>query len=108
MSGDSFNSMRSAIEKLSINDSSVSVTNDRSPALGHGYRIGFLGLLHMEVFTERLESEFKQDVIVTAPNLPFKVKLNNEKLIKQFKTDEITVLNPCEVSLLFENYVVLY
>lgn len=51
----------------------------------------------MEVFTQRLEKEFNQSVIVTTPNLPFKVKLNNQKLIKELKSDELIVLNPCDV-----------
>ena len=50
-----YQSMRSSIEKLALNDSSVSVKPDSSPALGQGWRVGFLGLLHMDVFTQRLE-----------------------------------------------------
>ena len=76
----------------------MSVTPDASAALGQGYRIGFLGLLHMEVFKERLEKEFDKSVIVTAPNVPYKIKLNNKRLIKFHASDEITVLNPENVS----------
>ena len=53
-----------------MNDSSVKIEEDSSPALGQGYRIGFLGLLHMEVFKERLEKEFNQSVVITSPNVP--------------------------------------
>ena len=91
---DDYALLRKAIEKLSLNDSSVSVTPDASAALGQGFRIGFLGLLHMEVFKERLENEFNQSVIVTAPNVPYRIKLNNKRLIKFHVTDEITDLNP--------------
>jgi translation elongation factor EF-4 len=91
-------SLRSAIDKLCLNDSSVSIQTDSSPALGQGFRLGFLGLLHMEVFGERLESEFAQQVIVTTPNLPYKVKIHGEKNIKHHGTDEIIVYNPCHVS----------
>ena len=53
----------------------------------------------MEVFKERLEKEFNQSVIVTAPNVPYRIKLNNKKMIKLHASDEITVLNPENVSL---------
>ncbi|GFS52863.1 translation factor GUF1 homolog, mitochondrial [Trichonephila clavipes] len=64
--------LRKAIEKLILNDSSVSVSLDTSPALGQGWRLGFLGVLHMEVFCQRLHQEFDADVIVTAPGIPYK------------------------------------
>ncbi|XP_076347896.1 translation factor GUF1 homolog, mitochondrial-like isoform X1 [Tachypleus tridentatus] len=65
-------SLRSAIEKLCLNDSSVSVSIDSSPALGQGWRLGFLGLLHMEVFSQRLDQEFDTQVVITSPNVPYK------------------------------------
>ncbi|XP_065839699.1 translation factor GUF1 homolog, mitochondrial-like [Oscarella lobularis] len=65
-------SLRSAIDKLTLNDSSVSVHGDSSIALGQGFRLGFLGLLHMDVFRQRLEQEFDESVIITAPTVPFK------------------------------------
>ncbi len=57
---------------------------DSSPALGQGYRIGFLGLLHMEIFKERLENEFNQSVVITSPNGNniFDIKLGNENEMK--------------------------
>ena len=91
---DAYNLLRKAIEKLCLNDSSVSMIQDSSPALGQGYRLGFLGLLHMEVFKERLEKEFDQEVIVTAPSVPFKLILNNKRQIKFHGTNELTILNP--------------
>lgn len=63
-----------AIKKLALNDSAVSVTIDSSPALGQGWRIGFLGLLHLDVFTQRLLQEHKAEAILTAPSVPYKVK----------------------------------
>jgi translation elongation factor EF-4 len=96
-----FNLLRKSIEKLCINDSSVSLSDDSSPALGQGYRIGFLGLLHMEIFKERLENEFKQSVIITAPNVPYKIKFTHPKQIKFHGTDEITVVNPTLVRFYF-------
>ena len=94
----SYDLLRQAIEKLSVNDSSVSLEIDSSPVLGQGYRIGFLGLLHMDIFKERLEQEFKQQAIVTMPNVPYKIKLSNQKLIKQNNgLSEIIIFNPLMV-----------
>uniref|UniRef100_A0A3B5A2B0 GUF1 homolog, GTPase n=1 Tax=Stegastes partitus TaxID=144197 RepID=A0A3B5A2B0_9TELE len=74
--------LRSAIERLTLNDSSVTVQKDSSLALGAGWRLGFLGLLHMEVFNQRLEQEYNASVIVTAPTVPYKAVLSSAKLIK--------------------------
>uniref|UniRef100_A0A3Q1IW01 Tr-type G domain-containing protein n=1 Tax=Anabas testudineus TaxID=64144 RepID=A0A3Q1IW01_ANATE len=74
--------LRSAIERLTLNDSSVTVQRDSSLALGAGWRLGFLGLLHMEVFNQRLEQEYNASVIVTAPTVPYKAVLSSAKLIK--------------------------
>jgi len=71
-----FDQMRVAIEKLTLNDASVVIAPESSEALGVGFRCGFLGLLHMEVFTQRLEEEFGAEVIVTAPTVPYQVTLN--------------------------------
>ncbi|XP_059147426.1 translation factor Guf1, mitochondrial-like [Physella acuta] len=87
--------LRSAIEKLTLNDRSVQIKMDNSPALGQGYRLGFLGLLHMDVFNQRLEQEFNASVIVTTPNVAYKVKIIGEKNIKFYGGNELTILNPC-------------
>lgn len=71
--------LRSAIEKLVLNDSCVTVQPDTSPALGHGFRLGFLGLLHMEVFSQRLEQEYDSAPIMTAPNVTYKIKIKDIK-----------------------------
>lgn len=70
-----FELLRDAIEKLTLNDASVSVEKKSSPALGLGFRCGFLGLLHMDVFRQRLEQEYNLEVIVTAPSVLYKVKM---------------------------------
>jgi elongation factor 4 len=70
-----FEVLRDAIEKLTLNDASVTVEKKTSPALGLGFRCGFLGLLHMDVFKQRLEQEYKVTVIATAPSVLYKVKL---------------------------------
>ncbi|KAK3740977.1 hypothetical protein RRG08_005668 [Elysia crispata] len=90
-----FPQMRNAIEKLTLNDRSVQISVDNSPALGQGYRLGFLGLLHMDVFNQRLEQEFDASVIMTAPNVAYKMKIIGEKNLKQWGSESITVLNPC-------------
>lgn len=70
-----FELLRDAIDKLTLNDASVSVEKKSSPALGLGFRCGFLGLLHMDVFRQRLEQEYDLAVIATAPSVLYKVKL---------------------------------
>lgn len=70
-----FDLLRDAIEKLTLNDASVTVEKKTSPALGLGFRCGFLGLLHMEVFKQRLEQEYNLEVIATAPSVMYKVTL---------------------------------
>uniref|UniRef100_G3QH53 GTP binding elongation factor GUF1 n=1 Tax=Gorilla gorilla gorilla TaxID=9595 RepID=G3QH53_GORGO len=77
-----YNNLKSAIEKLTLNDSSVTVHRDSSLALGAGWRLGFLGLLHMEVFNQRLEQEYNASVILTTPTVPYKAVLSSSKLIK--------------------------
>ncbi len=70
-----FELLRDAIEKLTLNDASVTVEKKTSAALGLGFRCGFLGLLHMDVFKQRLEQEYNITVIATAPSVLYKVKL---------------------------------
>uniref|UniRef100_A0A8C6YBV2 GTP binding elongation factor GUF1 n=1 Tax=Naja naja TaxID=35670 RepID=A0A8C6YBV2_NAJNA len=77
-----YSNLKGALEKLTLNDSSVTVQRDNSLALGAGWRLGFLGLLHMEVFNQRLEQEHNASVILTAPTVPYKAILSSPKLIK--------------------------
>ncbi|GAB1289707.1 Translation factor Guf1, mitochondrial [Apodemus speciosus] len=136
-----YNNLKSAIEKLTLNDSSVTVHRDSSLALGAGWSIchwlwrlpwphavlgiqiwgpyaqtvstipsqpfsqalkihfcelGFLGLLHMEVFNQRLEQEYNASVILTTPTVPYKAVLSSAKLIKEYKEKEITIINPAQ------------
>lgn len=69
--------LQEAIEKLTLNDASVTVEKNSSAALGLGFRCGFLGLLHMDVFKERLEQEYNVNVIATAPSVRYKIKLEH-------------------------------
>lgn len=72
-----FEALRDAIEKLILNDASVKVEKKSSTALGLGFRCGFLGLLHMDVFKQRLEQEYNLSVIITAPSVLYKIKLEH-------------------------------
>ncbi len=83
---DEYEDLRTSIEKLQLNDASLSFIPESSAALGFGFRCGFLGLLHMEIIQERLDREFNMDVITTVPNVSFKVYTT--------KGEEIDVHNP--------------
>jgi GTP-binding protein LepA len=83
---DEYEDLRNSIEKLQLNDASLSFIPESSAALGFGFRCGFLGLLHMEIIQERLDREFNMDVITTVPNVSFKVFTT--------RGEEIDVHNP--------------
>ncbi|XP_026872628.2 translation factor Guf1, mitochondrial isoform X1 [Electrophorus electricus] len=91
-----YTALRRAVEKLALNDSSVTVQRDNSLALGAGWRLGFLGLLHMEVFIQRLEQEYNATVIITAPTVPYKAVLASPKLIKEYREEVVTIINPAQ------------
>ncbi|MBR4131878.1 MAG: translation elongation factor 4 [Oscillospiraceae bacterium] len=101
--GSKYGDLRDALEKLKLNDASMSFTQENSIALGFGFRCGFLGLLHMEIILERLEREYNLDLITTAPNVVYKVeKLNGETV------EVYTPLNypdPAEIQQAYEPFV---
>jgi GTP-binding protein LepA len=84
-SADQFETLRAAIEKLTLNDSSVVYHPETSAALGPGFRCGFLGLLHADVFHQRLKEELGVDVVATAPNVPYRVDYGDGPLSERTK-----------------------
>ena len=82
VSNDQYKDLREAIEKLSLSDSALRFEPENSPVLGFGLRIGFLGLLHMDIIRERLEREFKLDLIVTNPSTNYEVVMNNGEILE--------------------------
>jgi GTP-binding protein LepA len=77
-----FEFLRSALEKLQLNDASLTFEPETSAALGFGFRAGFLGMLHMEIIQERLDREFNMDIITTVPNVAYEVVLTNGSRMK--------------------------
>tara|TARA_B110000014_G_scaffold256319_1_gene239281 strand:- start:458 stop:1672 length:1215 start_codon:yes stop_codon:yes gene_type:complete len=79
---DEYEHMRDSMVKLALNDSSFSYEPEVSPALGYGFRCGFLGLLHLEIIRDRFELEFNLDLVTTAPSVIYKVNMNDGKTIE--------------------------
>ncbi|MBA2560776.1 MAG: elongation factor 4, partial [Propionibacteriales bacterium] len=88
LDGDDYPTLRDALDKLQLNDAALSYEPETSGALGFGFRCGFLGLLHMEIVRERLQREFSLDLISTAPNVVYRVVLEDGS--------EVIVTNPSE------------
>lgn len=90
---DKFEDLRDALDKLKLNDSSLSYEPETSLALGFGFRVGFLGMLHMEVIKERLEREFDLDLIATAPSVIYNVYLTNGDYVEVHNPSELPQVN---------------
>ena len=100
---DKFEDLREALEKLKLNDSSLSYEPETSVALGFGFRVGFLGMLHMEVVKERLEREFGLDLIATAPSVVYHVYLNDGSMVEVQNPSELP--DPSKIEHIEEPYV---
>ena len=100
---DKFEDLREALDKLKLNDASIVYEPESSAALGFGFRVGFLGLLHMEVVKERLEREFGLDLIATAPTVTYKVKKSDGSEIEIQNPSELPP--PQEIEAIYEPYV---
>lgn len=100
---DKFEDLRDALDKLRLNDSSISYEPETSAALGFGFRVGFLGLLHMEVIKERLEREFDLDLIATAPTVTYEVHKTDGNMLEIQNPSELPPIN--EIETIKEPYV---
>ncbi len=103
--GNDFKELREAMDKLKLNDAALAYEPERSDALGFGFRCGFLGLLHLEVFQERLRREYDLDLIVTVPSVAYKVlKSSGEEII--IRTPQ-RLPDPTQVDIIEEPWVKL-
>ncbi|RLV58274.1 elongation factor 4 [Parashewanella curva] len=93
ISTDEYENFRDALNKLSLNDASLEFEPENSSALGFGFRIGYLGLLHMEIIQERLEREYNLDLITTAPTVVYEVEKNNGDVVYVDNPSDLPAIN---------------
>ena len=102
-SNEQYQDLKDAIEKLSLSDSALRFELENSPVLGFGVRIGFLGLLHMDIVRERLEREYNLDLIVTNPSTDYHVKLNNGETLDIKSAADLP--DPAKISAIAEPWI---
>lgn len=103
LDGDQYEPLKEALEKLSLNDPALAWEPEKSHALGFGFRVGFLGLLHMEVIKERLEREFGLDILATAPSVEYHVYRQGGEMISLHSPQEMP--DPGEIDRIEEPYL---
>lgn len=101
--GARYNELKDSLDKLKLNDASLQFSPEVSSALGYGFRCGFLGLLHLEIITERLEREFNLDIITTAPSVSYNVFKTNGDVLEVSNPSNLP--NPVEISYIEEPIV---
>ena len=100
---DEYEHMRDSMVKLALNDSSFSYEPEVSPALGYGFRCGFLGLLHLEIIRDRFEIEFNLDLVTTAPSVIYKINMNNGDIINLHNPTDMP--DPVKISSIEEPWI---
>ncbi|MDY6834763.1 MAG: translation elongation factor 4 [Chloroflexota bacterium] len=100
---DAYQELRESMEKLSLNDASLSYEPESSPLLGHGFRCGFLGLLHLDIVRERLEREFALSLVVTAPGVRYIIHKTDEQVVSVVNPSELP--SPTEIEIIEEPWV---
>ena len=101
--GAKYNELKDALEKLKLNDASLEYQPEVSQALGFGFRCGFLGLLHLEIITERIEREFNLDIITTAPSVYYKIYKTNGEVLQLSNPSSLPP--PVEIDFIEEPFV---
>ena len=101
--GSKYGDLRDALEKLHLNDASMTYTQENSIALGFGFRCGFLGLLHMEIIMERLEREYNLDLITTAPNVVYRITKTDGTVLEVYTP--LNYPDPAEIQMSEEPFV---
>ncbi|MGV6859433.1 MAG: translation elongation factor 4 [bacterium] len=96
VSSDDYENLRDALDKLSLNDASLSYEPETSQALGFGFRCGFLGMLHMEIIQERLEREYDLDLITTAPSVIYEIETTRGETFKIHNPSQLPPVNEIE------------
>jgi GTP-binding protein LepA len=100
---DDYEDLRTAMDKLQLNDASLTFEPESSAALGFGFRCGFLGLLHMEIIQERLEREYDMNVITTVPNVSYQVHLTDGSMVKVYNPSGLP--NPTIIDTIEEPFI---
>ncbi|UJA20508.1 elongation factor 4 [Thermoleophilia bacterium SCSIO 60948] len=100
---DRFEDLRDALERLALNDAALTWEPENSQALGFGFRCGFLGLLHMDIIRERLEREYRLDLMATTPNVSYEVLLTNGETIEVHSP--VDMPDPSTIDEIFEPYI---